>query len=143
MKICLLIDSDNQIYAYAPCHVLEEDGVEYHSPSLIVDGESQQLGCRMVMIDEEDIPNYYDLELWQCRWVEGNLEYCHEKVEFVEMSVLRDERNKAFAIGDKYQNFILWESLTEEQRQEYRNWREAWLNVTDNKVKPEKPIWFD
>jgi len=34
-------------------------------------------------------------------------------------------------------------TLTEEQIQEYNEWRQAWLDVTETKVKPEKPEWFD
>lgn len=35
-----------------------------------------------------------------------------------------------------------YNTLTEEQKQELQTWYQAWLDVTETKVKPENPSWL-
>ena len=52
----------------------------------------------------------------------------------------RRER-ECFSVIDRS---VLWHNrLTEEQKSELNVWYQAWLNVTETKVVPEKPAWLE
>ena len=62
----------------------------------------------------------------------------YEKEQY--KNVLRMRREKeCFAIADRAAWFY---GLTEEQKSEVLVWREAWLNVTETLMIPEKPKWI-
>ena len=55
---------------------------------------------------------------------------------------LRHERNwKCFKLIDSKSKFW-WESLSESQMLELKNWYKAWLNITETKTEPTKPEWL-
>jgi len=58
------------------------------------------------------------------------------------LSELRARRaSECFSVIDRS---ILWHNrLTEEQKTELNVWYQAWLNVTETKVVPEKPVWLE
>jgi hypothetical protein len=146
MKITLLLNKDNQVYASANCHKRVDDitGEEYYTPSLVLDpytdADAIADGHNIVIIDRSDIPE--GVELWQCHYVNGRVEYCAERVELILLSKLRSERQSLFDKYDKYQLPYVQSTLTEEQVQEYTAWRQAWLDVTETRIKPERPEWF-
>lgn len=55
-------------------------------------------------------------------------------------NILREQRNReCFAICDR----ACWfDALTEEQKEEVRVWRKAWLDVTDTLIVPKTPDWI-
>lgn len=56
---------------------------------------------------------------------------------------LRGERTKEFdTLVDKYQLVLKHEELTEQQKQELKDYRQAWLDVTVTKVIPTRPTWL-
>ena len=59
----------------------------------------------------------------------------------IELNELRGRREiECFSITDRGE---LWYShLTQEQLTELNSWYEAWLNVTETKIIPEKPSWL-
>lgn len=59
-----------------------------------------------------------------------------------ELSQLRVRRaSECFSVIDRS---ILWHNrLTEEQKTELNVWYQAWLDVTETKVVPEKPAWLE
>jgi len=147
MKHTVMIDKENMVYAYAECHINKNEiGQEEFLPSLVLNVEAKEMGCKMLIVDESDIPE--ELELWQCEFdfeepdVTKKLKYSPKKVDFVELSVLRDNRNKAFEAGDKYQLPALQTNLTTEQVQDYSTWRQKWLDAPETRVEPVKPLWF-
>ena len=146
MRICLLLDCENEVYAYSLCHENKcKDGTIEYIPSLILDDESRQLGCKMVIIDETQLP---DCEVGDCYFdfkeknLKKKLKYSKAKEEWRELENLRWLRTEAFKIGDKYQMPLVYDNLSEEQKQEYTDWRKAWLDVTEIKVIPEMPEWM-
>ena len=55
---------------------------------------------------------------------------------------LRERRQReCFDILDN-RSQLWWNKLTEIQREEIEAWYEAWLEVTETKVIPEKPSWL-
>ena len=55
---------------------------------------------------------------------------------------LRERREReCFSILDN-RSQLWWNKLTEIQREEIEAWYEAWLEVTETKVIPEKPSWL-
>jgi len=54
--------------------------------------------------------------------------------------ILRKEREFVFKIINRGK--LWYDSLTPEQLQELKVWYEAWLNVTNTLVRPEKPSWL-
>lgn len=55
---------------------------------------------------------------------------------------LRERRQReCFSILDN-RSQLWWNKLTEIQREEIEAWYEAWLEVTETKVIPEKPSWL-
>lgn len=62
-----------------------------------------------------------------------------EEKALSELRALRD--SKCFSVIDRS---ILWHNrLTEEQKTELNAWYQAWLNVTETKVIPDKPKWLE
>lgn len=59
-----------------------------------------------------------------------------------ELENIRAKRQEEFALFDKYQLTLLWNSLTQQQQQEYADWRNAWLNATVTKIIPNRLDWF-
>lgn len=60
--------------------------------------------------------------------------------EKIERLRYRRER-ECFTVIDRS---VLWHNrLTEEQKTELDAWYQAWLNVTETKVIPEKPAWLE
>ena len=57
-----------------------------------------------------------------------------------EPECIRAERLSEFKMFDKYHYLI--DELTEQQLNEFLNWREAWKNAPETKVRPKRPDWF-
>ena len=131
-KLCLAIDSENNIYAWAHPYIVDGE----IKPSISSPEQEEP-----IIISIEDIPG--NINLADCRFIDGEIVYSPERVEQRLIEELRTQRQEEFAKYDKYQLPYLQATLTEEQIQEYNEWRQAWLDVTETKVKPERPEWFD
>lgn len=104
----------------------------------------------------------FDYRIW---WFEGAENYLNHgttdiTVEYVsQISQLKAQKRQEFINSPDYDNILrhkrekqcfsvinrgtLWyESLTNNQKQELQDWYNAWLNVTETKVIPEKLGWL-
>lgn len=70
------------------------------------------------------------------------LNFAKEYDDKLFLDSLREERKNAFEIIDKYQLALVFETLTDIQKDELKKYREDWLNVTKTRIIPEKLIWF-
>ena len=131
-KLCLVIDDKNNIYAWAEPYLIDGE----IKPSI-----GAPDGTDLIIISKSNIPQ--GVSLSDCKYIDGQIVYSPERVEEKELANLRSEREQEFAKYDKYQLPYVQATLTEEQIQEYNEWRQAWLDVTETKVKPERPEWFD
>jgi hypothetical protein len=59
-----------------------------------------------------------------------------------ELDDIRKQREEEFSLFDKYQLTLYWNSLNPQQQQDYSAWRNAWLNVTETKIIPNRLDWF-
>lgn len=58
-----------------------------------------------------------------------------------ELTSLRSQREKTcFPYINR--GYLWYSKLTDEQKEELDNWYQAWLDVTDTKVVPNKPEWL-
>ena len=58
-----------------------------------------------------------------------------------ELSYLRKRREReCFDIVNR--GNLWYDTLSEEQREQLKNWYKAWLDVTDTKTIPEPPQWL-
>ena len=130
-KLCLAIDDDNGIYAWCEPYIVDSE----------IKASVQAPGKDPVIISKEDIPK--DVDLGDCVYIDGKVVYSPERAEQRILADLRAQRQEEFAKYDKYQLPYVQATLTEEQIQEYNEWRQAWLDVTVTKVIPKKPLWFD
>lgn len=55
---------------------------------------------------------------------------------------IRDEREHAFQLIDKYQLVLLYNSLTEEQKEELAAYRQGWLDAPETRTSPTAPLWM-
>lgn len=69
-------------------------------------------------------------------------EYAEIEKKQLELYTLRSLRNEEFSKFDKYQLMLFWEELSSEEKLEYRDWRKAWLDVTETLIEPKRPEWF-
>lgn len=59
-----------------------------------------------------------------------------------ELNALRHRREtECFSIINR--GALWYERLTDTQKVELAQWYDAWLNVTETKIVPEKPIWLN
>lgn len=74
--------------------------------------------------------------------VNGQYQFNAEKYNEIFIEELRARRSlECFSVIDRS---VLWHNrLTEEQKTELNVWYQAWLNVTETKVIPEKPAWLE
>ena len=64
----------------------------------------------------------------------------HEEKQYIDF--LRHIReNECFSIINRGK--LWYDKLTEEQHEELDIWYHEWLDVTETKIIPEKPIWLD
>ena len=81
----------------------------------------------------EEYDEYEDIKIY--------IPYSDETIEenFVKnLRILREE--ECFSVVNRG---ILWyDKLSEEEKKELSSWYEAWLNVTETKTIPEKPLWL-
>lgn len=67
--------------------------------------------------------------------------YTQEELEQNELLLLRMQREtECFSIINRGQPW--YDKLTEEQKTELNTWYQAWLEVTETMVAPEKPKWI-
>lgn len=102
------------------------------------------------LVDGIEVAELKDLRHFQEHYsaykvVEGQLVFDDTKESTLEKETikqeLRDRRDKeCFAIINRGQ--LWYESLDGQQRTELRDWYNAWLNVTETLVVPEKPTWL-
>jgi hypothetical protein len=130
-RICFVVDEQDNIYAWAEPYLIDGEV----KPSI---GSPNR---EPIIIQKHEIPDGVDLG--NCKYINGEVVYSPERAEERMLANLRSEREQEFAKYDKYQLPYVQATLTEEQIQEYDEWRRTWLDITETKVKPERPEWFD
>lgn len=115
--ILLYVDDNNHITGYAD--ICEDDGILYEGN--VPEGFWNNPAI-YDFIDGAIIPN------------EGR---CLS--DLIEKIRVRRE-NECFKICDR--SIFWYESLTQSQLEELKNWRNAWLDATTTLVIPEKPEWL-
>jgi hypothetical protein len=133
----------------APQTELEETVVDLESTEIITEDLSIDLN-----IAEQD-EYMYDYEEYILPILDrSNLEeYINENydilIDFAKqhddklfIDTLRSERSLAFETIDRYQLALVFETLTDIQKEELKKYREDWLNVTKTRIVPEKLSWF-
>lgn len=64
-------------------------------------------------------------------------------VDIIEDKVIRERRQiECFNFVDN-RSQLWWDHLSNERKEELNKWYEAWLNVPETKVIPEKPSWIN
>ena len=104
----------------AACDVAQP-GFEYSDEEIVFDYEG-----RLVFESETKTAEY------------AAAKAAYEKDEYKNRLRLRRE-NECFKITDRAAWFY---GLSDERKAEVLTWREAWLNVTETLVVPEKPDWI-
>lgn len=130
-KWCLALDEKLNIIAWMEPY-LTEDQIKPSIGSPDMDP---------IIINKSDVPEGVDLA--DCRYISGEVVYSEERVEERLLNDLRAQRAQEFEKYDKYQLLYLQSGMTDQQIQEYNEWRQAWLDVTETKIIPDKPDWFD
>lgn len=100
-------------------------------------------------IDDATIEIEITDELWEQQSVIPP--YCawklidNSKLELVHLDITAELRlarqRQCFDIVDNRSN-IWYSNLTNEQKNELNTWYQAWLNVTETQIIPEKPDWL-
>lgn len=103
-------------------------------------GEHENGGRETELIeDEPDTPEaeaydeYEDIQVY--------IPYTEEELKVREIAKLRRRREiECFPIINRGQ--LWYETLTEKQKTELKEWYMAWLNITETLVVPQKPEWL-
>jgi len=99
---------------------------------------SSKNGCKYIPVDEstyEKLSTFPEGHNW--RYVNG--EWILE--ELLSEDILRSRREyECFRYINRGNAW--YDLLTEQQKIELKEWYQAWLNVTETKVIPEKPSWL-
>lgn len=75
--------------------------------------------------------------------VEDNFNFIYDQMMSEKIVSLRNKRSIAFNKYDKYQLILMWESLSDNQKNQYIQWRDNWLNVTETLSIPDPLEWFN
>lgn len=64
-----------------------------------------------------------------------------KQLEAHEMLLLRQRREEeCFSVINR--GSLWYDTLTDSQKEELKVWYKAWLDVTETKIVPEKPVWL-
>lgn len=74
-------------------------------------------------------------------WYLDEDKYLQEQIA-QEVEHIRQQREEAFKLVDKYQLTLCYQALTEEQKIELTAYRNAWLDAPETKSIPTKPLWL-
>lgn len=122
--------------------IVLKDGYVY---SYAITGELED-GITVSKEDMETINlNFFEQHYSSYKLVNGSLVYDEEKgkqiAEENELERLRILREKeCFSVINRGQAW--YNSLTDGQYEDLQTWYQAWLNVTETRVIPEKPAWI-
>ena len=92
----------------------------------------------------EDVDTFIDT-FGAYKYENGSLVLDQNKLEALNGERIADElRYKRTKICFPYINrgYLWYSKLTDEQQEELNAWYQAWLDVTETKVVPEKPEWL-
>ena len=135
-KLCIILNDDKSVFAWSEPYVVDGEYI----PSITKEHEDGT-PYKTYIIDKSSIPQGVKME--DCKYIDGQLVLCQELVNERELSNLRSERAQELSKYDKFQLPYLQSNMSEKQLQEYDTWRQAWLDVTETRIKPKKPDWFD
>lgn len=119
---------------------------------IITDDRGMVLSFAFVgdMVGGIEVPDPKDMEQFLQRFyayqlTDGELHYNHEEYTAVQTEeqkrILRKRREtECFCVVNRGQ---LWlESISPQQLSELRQWYQAWLDVTETMVAPDRPMWL-
>jgi hypothetical protein len=146
LKYTVLIDKDNIVYAISACHKVKDDeGNEAFLPSLALDEESVNLRCKLVIVDEQDLPT--SEEIFDCYY---DFTESEKSKKFKEHKEHKEWRVKSDIRAMRHQELFKTDYLavatflTDEQKKEYNSWKKQWLDAPETlKVPFAPPEWID
>lgn len=128
MKIKVLYDKDNLIYAYAP---YEEFGA-----NIIVGEEGLSMGCSEAIIDWDG-----QLDPCMCTYEEGKLVESQSRIAQVNREAITIRREEeCFSVINR--GGLWYDLLTEAEKDELLQWYQDWLDAPETGIIPEKPTWL-
>lgn len=90
--------------------------------------------------NENQIEDYKIINESPVLWRTEEIKF-HENLN-IKLYKLRCKRNlECFSVINR--GTLWYETLTAEQKTELNQWYLDWLNVTETKIVPEKPLWLD
>lgn len=155
MKYSALLDRENVVYAVAECHMIQVNVQEdeeqepiyetVYAPSLVLEDETRDMGCKLVIFDDTQIPQ--DIDIFDCRFdfdealPEKKFKQNPKHVGWRARTNIRMFRDEELVNTD----FLAFTpSITEEKRQEYNEWKQRWLDAPDTLQPPlDTPEWIE
>ena len=124
-KTYICVDSDGGVVAISDC------------------GKIELGGCETIELDEALDHSQIDGFVWKDNKVEFSTERFERRKHENLVWELRNQREEeCFAIVDRGTFWYEQNVNTEERKQEFEEWYNAWLNVTETLIVPEKPSWL-
>ena len=121
----VIFNEDGYVHAYALIGGFGSDSVTVSNPENIDDFEN----------------NYHSYYLSKDNILVKSDDRQKEIEEQTELAHLRSQREKdCFPYINR--GYLWYNSLSEKQKTELDSWYQAWLDVTETKVAPEKPEWL-
>lgn len=112
----------------------------------IIQDDFEKFADNCLEIDKDDyhIVNGYNGALFFLEYTKTD-EYKEKEKLFIDKALIntfREEREReCFSIINR--GALWYERLTSEQKAELQVWYQAWLDVTETKQQPKKPIWLE
>jgi len=146
IKYSVLLDRYNVVHATSPCHEVKDDeGKDGFLPSLILDKEAMFLGCKLVIVDEDDLPTEEDVV--DCSF---DFEEKDRTKKFKSNQVHKEWRVKSDIRVMRQQELLKSDYLSaaaflnDAQKQEYETWKKQWLDAPETLDPPNSPSeWID
>lgn len=124
-KTYICVDSDGGVVAISDC------------------GKIEIGGCETIELDEELDHSQIDGFVWKNNKVEFSTERFERRKHENKQWELRNQREEeCFSITDRGDFWYKKHVDTEEKKQEFEAWYQAWLDVTDTMEAPKKPSWL-
>lgn len=117
---------------------------EFNNVIAICDGFHISMeGCTTKELDEELDHEMIDGYVWENDKVVFSKKRFEERKLQIRKEELRNKREEVcFSVVNRGDIWYKTYVNTEEREQEFKEWYQAWLDVTDTLVEPETPAWI-
>lgn len=114
----------------ATCYKWDEYVIEYPIKVPVIDEETGEEREETQIVKETHIGWIFDEEKYT------------KETEAKRVEEIRQKREQAFEMIDKYQLILYYNSLTEEEKVALKEYRQAWLDAPETGVIPDKLAWM-